>query len=635
LFNGKIKWCTGRLATFEEGGGKVRIIAILDQWSQWLLEPLHDGIFDLLAKIEMDGTKDQTRPLYALMEHLRLSGEPAYSFDLTAATDRLPIWTQAEVLHSFGFNAATEWIGIISQRPFRVTPGFKDSINHQISTEVRSRSLKYEQEVRYAVGQPMGAYSSWAVMALTHHVIVQIAALRAGSTGMFRNYALLGDDIVIAGEAVAMKYLEVMQELGVGVNRLKSVESNIGVVEFAKRWVHPHLGEFSPIGARLLLACIKNSTMIPALFTELGSKGIALYPSSIDGVLLGLSKIRGKKAKAFEPTFLKDLEVAALAPNGTLKHSRMIAEWLSLWILKVSGTTVDVFVKKNLLMKDFWDEQIRSVDTRPLENLKYFRKYFWRTPMIKGRIAAWLLQPLVIISPGFWLYATAIVESLNEPRSYSLQMLGLVDPSRAKEPGSISLSMIPEYAGDYSIDWRQRGAVAKHTLALKAYSEALSKVDVPVEDPSHEVFVPTETKAWVDKETGRIIEDNHYSFMTEMRAAMKAKMPKGSEEIPMADARHIIKNSDFDLIRQLRPLNVEAAFANCTIDPSIAHLFESPSVPKEVSPIAPLAITDGSEYSHNAKPSFGTSVKRRSSTRRLHLKGKAPKTGRRQVKEDV
>jgi hypothetical protein len=105
---GKTKWVTGRLATFDEGGGKVRIVAILDAWSQWLLRPLHDGIFDLFAKLETDGTHDQTAPLYSLMEYIRLSGAPAYSFDMTAATDRMPIWFQAEVLEAFGFNAARE-----------------------------------------------------------------------------------------------------------------------------------------------------------------------------------------------------------------------------------------------------------------------------------------------------------------------------------------------------------------------------------------------------------------------------------------------------------------------------------------------------------------------------------------------
>jgi len=474
----KVKWCTGRLATFDEGGGKVRIVAIFDAWSQWLLKPLHDGIFDLFAKLETDGTHNQVAPLVQLMDYIRVSGSPAYSFDLTAATDRLPIWLQVEVLSAFKFNASTEWRELISNRSFRVTPGYKDSISKAITEQIANPELaQYCEEVEYSVGQPMGAYSSWAVMALTHHVIVQIAALRVGHSGFFRHYALLGDDIVIANEEVAMKYLEIMKEIGVGVNRLKSIESNMGFAEFAKRWVHPHLGEISPIGARLLLSVIKNQTLLPSLFSELAQKGVALYPSNIDAVLLGLCKIRGRKLPSRE--FLRDLEVAALAPNGILNHGHMITEWLSVWIRKISNSTLDEFIHRNMLIKPFWDEQIKTVEARPWINLRYFFKAFWRTPMVKGRIAAWLLQPMVVLTPGFWLYLQAIIKACQTPPSFSLQMYGLTRPDDREARQHISLSMLPEHANNRSIDWRERGAVAKHTIALKAYGEALRRVTIP------------------------------------------------------------------------------------------------------------------------------------------------------------
>lgn len=475
---GKVKWVTGRLATFDEGGGKVRIVAILDAWSQWLLRPLHDGIFDLFAQLETDGTRDQTAPLYSLMEYIRISGATAYSFDMTAATDRMPIWFQAQVLEAFGFNASSEWKRLISERSFRVTDGFKDSITKAISLEVfDAKNARYSQEVRYSVGQPMGAYSSWAVMALSHHVIVQIAHLRVGGRGFFRHYALLGDDIVIAHDGVAMKYLEVMKQLGVGVNRLKSIESKAGVVEFAKRWVHPHLGEFSPIGSRLLLSAIKNTTMVPALFAELAQKGVALYPSSVDAVIQGVLKTRFRKVP--KPEFLRDLEVAALAPNGILNHVHMVPQWVSLWILKISNSTLDEFIHRNMLIKPFWDEQIKSVEARPWINLRYFFSSFWRTPMVKGRIAAWLLQPMVVLTPGFWLYLRALIKACSTPPSFSLQMYGLIQPDDVEARNQISLSMIPEYANNRSIDWRERGAVAKQTIALKKYGEALRRVSIP------------------------------------------------------------------------------------------------------------------------------------------------------------
>ena len=63
----------------------------------------------------------------------------------------------------------------------------------------------------------MGAYSSWAMLALSHFVLVQVAALRAGKF-RFTMRAVLGDDIVISDDAVASEYLAIMQYLGVSIN---------------------------------------------------------------------------------------------------------------------------------------------------------------------------------------------------------------------------------------------------------------------------------------------------------------------------------------------------------------------------------------------------------------------------------
>jgi hypothetical protein len=73
------------------------------------------------------------------------------------------------------------------------------------------------------------------MLAVTHHVIVQIAAMKAGFKGLFSDYALLGDDICIADQSVAEQYLILMASLGVEINLSKSLVSQTGVTEFAKR----------------------------------------------------------------------------------------------------------------------------------------------------------------------------------------------------------------------------------------------------------------------------------------------------------------------------------------------------------------------------------------------------------------
>lgn len=86
----------------------------------------------------------------------------------------------------------------------------------------------------------MGALSSWGMLALTHHFIVQVAAWRVGfpKHKLFKQYAVLGDDLVVGNASVARSYLYLMENIGVGINLSKSILSFKGRgLEFAKRTV--------------------------------------------------------------------------------------------------------------------------------------------------------------------------------------------------------------------------------------------------------------------------------------------------------------------------------------------------------------------------------------------------------------
>jgi len=89
----------GRLALKEEAAGKVRIFAITDCITQSVNKPLHDSIFSFLRKLPMDGTFDQLAPCKRLVDFYR-DGliDEFYSYDLSAATDRLPIQIQSDIL---------------------------------------------------------------------------------------------------------------------------------------------------------------------------------------------------------------------------------------------------------------------------------------------------------------------------------------------------------------------------------------------------------------------------------------------------------------------------------------------------------------------------------------------------------
>jgi hypothetical protein len=147
----------GQFAVKEEAAGKLRVFAIGDSISQSILSPLHSALFSLLKAIPNDGTFDQDASVRRCSEKATLSGK-AFSFDLSAATDRLPGKLSAKilgVLYSPDFGRA--WYDLLVKRDFAFT--FNVASQYHGSCD----------KIRYAVGQPMGFLSSWPMLAITHH----------------------------------------------------------------------------------------------------------------------------------------------------------------------------------------------------------------------------------------------------------------------------------------------------------------------------------------------------------------------------------------------------------------------------------------------------------------------------------
>lgn len=210
----------GQLSTKLEAAGKVRIFAMVDGWTQTACHPLHNYLMDLLKQIPNDGSKDHGTAFYRATEKSKQFG-CSYGYDLSAATDRLPVFLQTKIIGSlFGKEFSKNWTHLLVGRPYLLRDG--DDNLHLI---------------KYAVGQPMGAKSSWTMLAITHHMIMQYCSYRVYNTERWETrYEIVGDDIVIFDKRLASEYLEVMKLLGVPINISKSITSeNKPVVEFVKR----------------------------------------------------------------------------------------------------------------------------------------------------------------------------------------------------------------------------------------------------------------------------------------------------------------------------------------------------------------------------------------------------------------
>lgn len=234
----------GRLSIVKELRGKARVVGITDYWTQLLFKPLHDSIYSALGNITQDGTNDQLRPVTDL-----LLSKPNHvvSVDLTAATDRLPVEIQSRILDALGIPGQS-WKSILDRE-----------------------YLYADTPYKYAVGQPMGAYSSFAMLALTNHVLMHAALLTLPKEERVSvDYAILGDDVAIKGEKLAIPYINNLNKLGVEVNPLKGFSGYI--LEFAKNIFTIGGTNLSPVGAKTLMQSSRKPIYFVSLIVDLSKK---------------------------------------------------------------------------------------------------------------------------------------------------------------------------------------------------------------------------------------------------------------------------------------------------------------------------------------------------------------------------
>jgi hypothetical protein len=149
----------GRLSVKAEPAGKLRVFAIVDPWTQWLLKPLHLEIQKLLRRIPQDGTFDQFAPVKLLINKVG-PNHSCYSYDLSAATDRLPVSIQAELMSFFlGVKLSVAWEKILVGRRYKL-PSIGTYAHATPQKAYPAIEGVSEHSIKYSVGQPMGALSS-------------------------------------------------------------------------------------------------------------------------------------------------------------------------------------------------------------------------------------------------------------------------------------------------------------------------------------------------------------------------------------------------------------------------------------------------------------------------------------------
>jgi len=134
----------GQLSTSLEAAGKVRVFAMVDSWTQTVCHSLHNYLMNLLNEIPNDGSRDHGAAFERAIQKSQLYG-CAYGYDLSAATDRLPLSLQTKIISSlFSKDFGEAWATLLVGRSYSFYNKKDDTY----------------QSLKYSVGQPMGAKSS-------------------------------------------------------------------------------------------------------------------------------------------------------------------------------------------------------------------------------------------------------------------------------------------------------------------------------------------------------------------------------------------------------------------------------------------------------------------------------------------
>jgi len=375
----RVPLVTGRLCQTIEGGGKRRLFAICNYVKQRLLSPVHDWAFKVLSGIPTDGTFDQERPLRRLKDRNSIPSN-IYSFDLKSATDSWPLAVIYAVFETlFGPTFASSVVNSsLGLNTFLVGPPLTRKV----------------YEVSFARGQPLGYKGSWSLFSLSHHFVVWIAAKRAdpSRTAPFWDYALLGDDIVICDEKVAKAYTEILDQLGVKISLPKSIISNRGSCEFAKRyWCDFLQKDLSPISIRALTGC-RSIRGLVQIANKYDVKTSALLRLAGAGYRVR-SRMLSSQTRRWER-----LKVVASKPYGL--KSLPLEMWLG------RGKPLNPYLRGKMVT--FLRRELRPKEIRIFPSDLVFdgeREILERTVLL-----GWVRQWLKLVS---WYYTVALSEDVT------------------------------------------------------------------------------------------------------------------------------------------------------------------------------------------------------------------------------
>ena len=194
-----------------EPGLKERIVADFVKVLEFLTYSFGKRLYDILKMIPWDATYHEERGYETIKAHLnKSSNTTCYCFDLSKATDRFPLSTQVAVIR--GLEAV-------------MGPNFTHEAELFIKACHEPARLPNGELTHWEVGQPMGAYPSFALFSLTHGMVL-MSYLESKGQAYTGQFVVHGDDLVILDGELARYYECYISVAGAEINNFKTIISS-------------------------------------------------------------------------------------------------------------------------------------------------------------------------------------------------------------------------------------------------------------------------------------------------------------------------------------------------------------------------------------------------------------------------
>lgn len=199
----------GTVCCTQEPGFKLRCYAAPHLWIQVILEPLKQFLMNTLKKLPWDMTHDQRKMDFWIQAHLEY-GEKVFCYDLSNASDLIPLNSQLEILRYIIPSNKHHYIDAM------------DWVSHQ-----QWWFPTLERTISWNRGQALGSGPSFGSFALWHGLLLW-------SLSDFNHddlFYIVGDDVVILDPTLAEKYEKALEAFKLPWSKQKTLQSS-QVAEF-------------------------------------------------------------------------------------------------------------------------------------------------------------------------------------------------------------------------------------------------------------------------------------------------------------------------------------------------------------------------------------------------------------------